>query len=337
MSDMNSNVDICDNHGNKEWARLQLGIALDLGSRQTLHNQMETTRHLLDLAETAGLDSVWVGESYHREPKSFHLPRPLIILSHLAAYTGMRLGTGVLLLRAYDPIALSYEAALVDQITDGRLTLGIGFGNASLRGTIGYSGKSASGFFDEGLATLRDAWNAGAGSSGFRPIPEPVQRGGPPILVAGRGQKAIARAVKYGRGYYAATNYSDDLLRMQAAAYREAGGNGSVVVNRLCIVRRSGQEARRLSLDYFGNTVREYQLAGLWGIMPDGHAEPTSGVILAGSPTEILQKLQVYSSWGLTGVHLRLLPFGGTFQSAQGTLELLRTEIVPALDSGYSL
>lgn len=336
MSDVRKDVDVevQEHHSNRGGTRMQLGIALDLGSRQDLHSQIMATRRMLDRAEAAGLDSVWIGESYHRKPKSFHLPRPLIILSHLAAYTAMRMGTGVLLLRAYDPIALSYEAALLDQISQGRFTLGIGLGNASLRGMIGYSGSDASGFFDQGLATLRDAWNAGASSSCFRPIPGPLQRKGPPILVAGRGKQAIARAIKYGDGYYAATNYSDELLRAQAAAYRKAGGNGSVVVNRLCIVNRSEHEARRLSQDYFRDIIREYQTAGLWGIMPGGNAEPTAGVILAGSPIEVLQKLQVYSSWGVTAVNLRLLPFGCTCQSAEGTLDLLRTEILPALTDG---
>lgn len=336
MSDVRKDIDVEveEHHGNKGGARMQLGICIDLGSRQDLHSQIMATRHMLDRAEAAGLDSVWIGESYHREPKSFHLPRPLLILSHLAAYTRMRIGTGVLLLRAYDPVALSYEAALLDQISQGRFTLGIGLGNASLRGMIGYSGSDASGFLDQGLATLRDAWNTRADSCCFRPIPGPLQRNGPPILVAGRGKQAIARAVKYGEGYYAATNYSDELLRAQAVAYRNAGGDGSVVVNRLCIVHRNGHEARRLSEDYFRDIIREYQRAGLWGIMPDGTAEPTAGVVLAGSPIEVLQKMQVYSSWGVTAVNLRLLPFGYTCQSAEGMLDLLRTEILPALNDG---
>src|SRR6476659_1217323 len=114
-------------HGvNSAEAGVRLRLALDLGSSQAIGEQLAHADEVIGGAEDAGFESVWLGESYHLGPAPFHLPSPLITLTHLATRTTLGLGTGVLLLRAYDPRKLAYEAALVDQLTDGRLTLGIG-------------------------------------------------------------------------------------------------------------------------------------------------------------------------------------------------------------------
>src|SRR5215510_455026 len=74
-------------------------------------------------AEAAGFDSVWLGE-HHNNPLLY--PRPLLGLAAIASRTRrLRLGTGVLLLPLYHPLAVAEEAAMVDVISGGRLILGV--------------------------------------------------------------------------------------------------------------------------------------------------------------------------------------------------------------------
>src|SRR5207245_186606 len=80
----------------------------------------ETIREC-EQAEAAGFDSVWLGE--HHNSRTLY-PTPLVGLAAIAARTRMvRLGTAVLLLPLYHPLAVAEEAAMVDMISAGRLIL----------------------------------------------------------------------------------------------------------------------------------------------------------------------------------------------------------------------
>jgi alkanesulfonate monooxygenase SsuD/methylene tetrahydromethanopterin reductase-like flavin-dependent oxidoreductase (luciferase family) len=286
---------------------MKLGLALDLGSAAPVAGQVAAALPLLRTAEESGVDGVWLGESYHREPEPFHLPAALVVLAHLAAQTSLGLGTGVLLLRAYDPVRLGYETALVDQLSGGRLTVGVGLGPAEL--STRFSGGTDA---DGALRALRAAWAGGA-------VPGPVAP--PRLLVGGGAAASVRRAVELGDGYYAATNYSDRLLARQAAAYRDRGGTGDVVANRLCLVHEDGATARDLAARHLAAVLGYYTGRGLWKSTPD---DPAPGVAaLVGTPEEVGSALRRYADAGVTAVNLRVAPYGMPVDVARRTLELV--------------
>ena len=77
------------------------------------------------LADEAGYDALWVGDSIVAKPRL----EPLTTLAYLAGVTTrVRLGTAVLLPALRHPVVLAGQIANVDQISRGRLMLGLGVG-----------------------------------------------------------------------------------------------------------------------------------------------------------------------------------------------------------------
>jgi alkanesulfonate monooxygenase SsuD/methylene tetrahydromethanopterin reductase-like flavin-dependent oxidoreductase (luciferase family) len=77
------------------------------------------------LADQAGYDALWVGDSIVAKPRL----EPLTTLAYLAAMTErVRLGTAVLLPALRQPVVLAGQIANVDQVSRGRLVLGLGVG-----------------------------------------------------------------------------------------------------------------------------------------------------------------------------------------------------------------
>ena len=76
-------------------------------------------------ADAAGYDALWVGDSVVAKPRL----EPLTTLAYLAGITArVRLGTAVLLPALRHPILLAGQIANVDQISGGRVVLGLGVG-----------------------------------------------------------------------------------------------------------------------------------------------------------------------------------------------------------------
>src|SRR2546422_10220633 len=76
-------------------------------------------------ADRAGSDAVWVGDSIGAKPRL----EPLTTLAYLAGITErVRLGTAVLLPALRHPVVLAHQISNVDQISRGRLVLGLGVG-----------------------------------------------------------------------------------------------------------------------------------------------------------------------------------------------------------------
>lgn len=159
-------------------------------------------------AERHGLDSVWVLDRLAYDNFS-----PLATLAAVAAVTArVRLGTSVLVAPMYNPFHLAKEAATIDRLSDGRLTLGLGVGvhqEDFAAAEVPYRTRGRR--FEELLALLRRAW-------GGEPLrhqgrifqvdlppmgPRPAQAGGIPVWLGGYADPAIDRAGRLADGYIA--------------------------------------------------------------------------------------------------------------------------------------
>lgn len=128
-------------------------------------------------------------------------------LSTLAVAAGatqrVRLVTSVLLAPLRDGVLLAKQAAGIDALSGGRLTLGLGPGwrEDDFR-AVGVDFRTRGRRFDEQLATMRRIWSGEPlGSDVGRIGPRPGRAGGPELLIGGFSPAAAQRVGRSGDGY----------------------------------------------------------------------------------------------------------------------------------------
>jgi alkanesulfonate monooxygenase SsuD/methylene tetrahydromethanopterin reductase-like flavin-dependent oxidoreductase (luciferase family) len=108
---------------------MQFGAFFLLGSPR-LRPADEMYRRVLDwaqLAERLGYDSVWFAE--HHFSNYGYIPNPLLMAVRVAQATDrIRIGTAVLVLPFWNPLRVAEDIAMTDQLTDGRLDVGVARG-----------------------------------------------------------------------------------------------------------------------------------------------------------------------------------------------------------------
>ncbi|MCH8298908.1 MAG: LLM class flavin-dependent oxidoreductase, partial [Chloroflexi bacterium] len=148
---------------------------------------------------------------------------PFIMLAAAAAVTTrIRLMTSVMLAPLRNVGVLAKQAASLDAISNGRLTLGFGVGRRpddykAAPARFNNRGRR----FEQQIVTMKRIWNGEAvdADNDVGPMgPPPVQKGGPEILIGGGTPQAIARAGRLADGFLAAGTNPDAV----SAAYQTA-------------------------------------------------------------------------------------------------------------------
>jgi alkanesulfonate monooxygenase SsuD/methylene tetrahydromethanopterin reductase-like flavin-dependent oxidoreductase (luciferase family) len=117
-------------------------------------------------AEALGYDSIWTADHIllpQTEPEPFgQLLETLTTLSYIAANTArIALGTSILVLPQREPILVAKQAATIDELSGGRLTLGIGVGWIEREfDYLGADFVARGDRADEYIAALRELWTA---------------------------------------------------------------------------------------------------------------------------------------------------------------------------------
>ncbi|MGZ6930551.1 MAG: LLM class flavin-dependent oxidoreductase [Acidimicrobiia bacterium] len=119
-----------------------------------------------------------------------------------AATTRVRLVSTIVVLPSHDAVRLAKQAATIDVLSEGRLTLGVGVGGRDQDYlAVGASLERRFARLDEQVATMRAVWRGEEVVDGVPPIgPTPVQAGGPPVLTAAMGPKSLACSARWADG-----------------------------------------------------------------------------------------------------------------------------------------
>ncbi len=158
-----------------------------------------------------GFDSVWIGDSLLARPRH----EPLILLAAIAGRTKrVELGTAVLLPTLRNPVILAHQVATLDQISQGRVILGVGIAAdvPSIRAEFEAAGvpfEKRVGRMMEGLRLCKAFWRGEPVDWDGRwkveqgtLAPTPHRPGGPPIWVGGSAPASRERAAKHFDGWF---------------------------------------------------------------------------------------------------------------------------------------
>ncbi len=146
---------------------------------------------------------------------------PLITLAAAAGTTQrIRLMTTVLLAPLRNTGVLAKQAASLDALSGGRLTLGLGIGDREddFRAAPA-SFRDRGRRFEEQLATMRRIWAGEPATEGAGPIgPPPARSGGPEVLIGGFSPAAVRRVGRWADGYISGGADPDSARKLYATA-----------------------------------------------------------------------------------------------------------------------
>ncbi len=188
--------------------KFQLAINLERNySRESMRDVLRHTLDMVRMADEGGFNIVWSAE--HHALELTIAPNPFQLLTWWAGHTSrIRLGTAVAVAAYWNPINLAGEAAMVDQISGGRLEFGIGSGAYQRefdRMQPGLKQSDAYRHVQEMLPVLKELWKGDYEHNGefwsfpkATSVPKPVQQPHPPIWVAARAPITFDYAVANG-------------------------------------------------------------------------------------------------------------------------------------------
>ncbi|QHC31409.1 LLM class flavin-dependent oxidoreductase [Streptomyces sp. HF10] len=205
------------------------------GQGEALHRAVRSA----EVAEEAGLDSVWLAE-HHFVPYGT-CPSAVTLAALLLGRTRrIRVGTAVSVLPTVHPVALGEQAALLHLTSGGRFTLGVGRGGPWVDLEVFGSGLDAyeNGFPESLDLLLRWLREPTVGASGERfafrevpVVPRPSQAltdtPGPEVVVACTSPKSVRLAAERGLpmllGMHAGDEEKADMVALWRRSARAAG------------------------------------------------------------------------------------------------------------------
>jgi len=300
------------------------------------------------LAERVGFDSVWGNDHMTTqryvqrewpEPPNFY--EPLVTFTWVAARTErIRLASVIILLPMRTMPVLAKQVATLDQLSGGRVILGVGTGayreeyealypdaRDAKRGEI----------VDEGMRALRLLFTERKASFRGRHVrfqdvecfPKPRQS--PlPMYAGGNHPEVRRRAGEYGEGWMPAVLAPEEIARGVEDVHRaaaRAGRDGAridIAPQFACSIGRTHEEAvKRFHASQLYKHLESLKRSTL--------REQTGGFEqrnLIGSPGEICERIRVYQQAGVTTLS-GLLFVANTVPEMQEAIDLFGREVIP--------
>ncbi len=185
-------------------------------------------RAYLTRAEALGFDSAWTQEQVLGSMP--HLG-PIETMTYAAACTErLRLGCAVFVTPLHSPVHLAKSLSTVDQISRGRLEVGIGLGGRRMFSAFAVDPDKLVARFSEGLQLMKALWTQPRVTfegrfwqlDGAAMEPKPFQKPCPPIWFGGSHPAAVRRAVRHGDGFFGAGSQTTAQFAVQVRILRDA-------------------------------------------------------------------------------------------------------------------
>lgn len=285
------------------------------------------------LAESLGFYGMWAAEHHFSNYAIF--PNPLLYTAALARETStLKLGTMAVILPMHNPVRVAEEAAMVDQLSKGRLELGLARGYTRFEyANLGSDFAASQSLMDEGVEILQKLWNgddvAHQGQhyqlDELTLVPRPYQQRQPALWYACGSGSSIQRAVEGRMNVIQSLGIQDmSAVRTFSATLREkleGAGLGTDEI-RYGLQTPAHFTTTQAGRDRAGEQARwMYKLAGSFGtgkqvkkggfVLDTGEVPGTDGPLesmsrsnLIGNEEHIRETIAQYQEFGVTDLSL---------------------------------
>jgi probable F420-dependent oxidoreductase len=249
-------------------------------------------------AEELGYHGAWAQESPLGAGTQLS---PMEIMTYAAACTTrLRLGTTVFVSTLHIPVHLANSLATLDQLSGGRLDVGVGTGGPHRAfAAFGMSKDRYVARFTEGIALMKALWTQPAVTfdGEFWQLkdaamePKPRQKPHPPLWFGGSSEVTARRAVRLGDGFFGAGSSTTSAFKEQVAIVRDEaasqGKAGFPIAKRVYITVDDDAARARERLNaglarVYGRRVAAIEAAGVAGT-PDECVKGLREVVDAGA------------------------------------------------------
>jgi alkanesulfonate monooxygenase len=299
----------------------------------TRYPEMPSAKALIEYgvrAEELGYESLWAWDHILLgvDP-SFPIHEALIILTAVAARTSrIKLGTGVLVLPARNPVILAKELATIDHVSDGRLIFGAAVGWYRREfDSLGVDFSKRGKIMEAGLEIIERLWSEARVDGHYPPYnlrgavlyPKPVQQPRPPILMGGYVDAVLKRAATKADGwltyFYTPESFVKSWTKVRGFAV-DAGRDPDALISTnqlpICVGRREVVEAPMKEW-----LTREWDYAA-W-------SESTMDCAIIGSVEDCVAQLEPHLATGID--RIIFVPY--RYEAEQ--VEVIAKEVVPRL------
>lgn len=342
---------------------MKFSVSLTLDRADPSVSMRDVIRHTTEMAQIAdrnGFEIVWVGE--HHTIEANIGPAPFQMLTHFANNTNdIRLGTACVVAPYWNPIKLAGETAFFDQLSNGRLELGIGRGAYQYefdRMAGGIPQQQGVAYMQELVPVMKALWKGDTSHKGqywsfpqATAAPKPKQKE-IPIWIAARDPGTYNWAIANGlnihcwpitRPFSELVSYRqryDDALKaspqprkprfmaMRHAHVYEKDDGWRVAVEG--VIKRNGLfESLFRNMggvkNGFPESVNIFSLAHSGEFSEESLREN----LIFGKPHEVVEKLKKYEAVGVDNF-CYYAGFGVPYAEQKRSLELFGREVIPA-------
>ena len=294
----------------------------------------------VDRCEALGFESLW--RSDHLQPLVLGAEKEAleawVSFTTLAARTErIRFGAMVTPMTFRHPSVLAKMAASIDQLSGGRLEMGLGAGwcvpEHSAFGIPFYDWKTRYGMLEEGIGVIKALWTEDNATfkgqhftlEGATSYPKPTQSPHPPFVIGGNGEKrTIPIAGKYAQEWNGINLTVEGFVAKRELLHqscRKAGRETGEITTSLAatgiIGRDDGEYARRLAV-----------VAGMLQSRKDiGEASPEELMdkgFIVGTAERVVEQILAYGEAGASRVMFQLYDYADT-----ALLDLIAEKVLP--------
>lgn len=304
-------------------------------------------------AEAVGFESCWVNDHQVTEDDNYW-PTPLLRLAGVGTATDLELVTSVLVLPLYHPLHVAQRAAMLDVMSDGRLTLGVSLGyvEAEFR-AFDIPMDHRAGRLIEGLRFLDEFLSSTEPVSfecpffsveDWTPMPPSVQEPRPPLWVGGWGDRQIGRSARFGDAWVPGVVADLEGLATrkdrQRAELDAVGVDPETVTHPLmreAVVAETTDRARELGREYLHASYRDEYEDGFSHSLLDSEDvadfdDLADERFLIGTPAEVVEQVEAMTDRiPIDHLAVRVHHTGMPSELVVEQIELFGDEVLPEL------